>query len=175
MAQDARKDARKLVEPWRVAELSASDVNIEEREVMVLDNEYRGDEITETIEMLLKASICAKNPELLGCDRAPSVIRLAVGRDFVTVRFGESSERMTYRRDGKIVIRTGSVVLLADSRDSRFVLFRYRPDGFLEAQTKSTKITWHETEEVLDARRLRDMVRSSISALLDVARDVIQA
>jgi hypothetical protein len=89
------------------------------------------------------------------------------------VRFGESSKRITHAGGGKIVIRTGSVVLLVDF--SRFVLFRHRSDGLLESQAKSTKITWHSNEKILDAYEFRDMVRSSISALLDVARDVIQA
>jgi len=160
-----------LVHSAHVAELSASDINIEELEVMTLDYEQYGDEIVETIEMLNTATTCIANPDLPGCDRAPSVLRLSMGRDLVTARLGEN-KRITYTRDGKVIIRTDNAVLLADTR---FVLFKFRSDGLLEARTKGRKLTWHGTEEIFGVYEFRKMIRDAIVAIVDIARDVLQS
>jgi len=162
------------IHPAHVAELNSSDVNIEESEVMTLNYYKYGDEIAETIEMLVMTETCIINPDLAGCNRMPHVIRVSISprRDFVTLRFGESDKRITYRRDGKIVVRTGNAVLLADSR---FVLFKYRRDGSLVPQAKSARLTWHGTEEIYDTRAIREVIRNTITTILDVARDVLQS
>jgi len=169
--QDRRKA---LIHPARVAELSTSDVSVEESELMTLNYVRHGDEIAETIEMLTMLETCIKNPGLSHCDRMPYIIRVSTSphRNFITLRFGESDKRITYKRDGKIVIRTGNAVLLVDTR---FVLFNYRSDGSLMPQVKSTKITWHGTEEAFDAYEFRRLIRDSITAVVEAARDVLQS
>ena len=174
-AQNQSQDRREvLVHPARVAELSSADVVIEESELMTLNYVRYGDEIAETIEMLFKVEHCIKNPGLAGCNHVPDVIRVSISprrREFITVRFGESDKRVTYRRD-KIIVRTGNAVLLVDER---FVLFNYRPDGSLAPQAKSAKLTWDGTEEILDAHEFRGLIRDSITAVVEAARDVLQS
>ena len=175
-AQNQNQDRRKaLIHPARVAELSTSDVSVEESELMTLNYVHYGDEIVETIEKLNMAAMCIKNNSgLPGCNHVPDVIRISVSprcRSFVTMRFGESDKRVTYRRD-KVIIRTGNAVLLVDTR---FVLFNFHPDGFLVPQAKSVKLTWHGTEEAFDAYEFRKMIRDAIVAIVDIARDVLQS
>jgi len=169
--QNQKQDRRETrIHPARVAELSSADIVIEESEVMTLDYVHYGDEIAETIEMLFRAEYCIKNPDLPGCI-APSVMRLSIGRDFVTARIGES-KRVTYIRDGKVIVRAGNAVLLVDTR---FVLFNFHPDGSLVPQAKSVRLTWHGSEEVFDAYEFRKMIRDAIVAIVDIARDVLQS
>ena len=173
--QNQKRDRRETrIHPARVAELNSSDVNIEESEVMTLNYYKYGDEIAETIEMFVMTETCIINPDLAGCNRMPHVIRVSISprRDFITLRFGESDKRITYRRDGKIVVRTGNAVLLVDER---FVLFRYRPDGSLAPQAKSRKLTWHGTEEIFDTRAFRSLIRDSMAVLVEATRDVLQS
>ena len=173
--QNQKQDRRETrIHPAHVTELSSADVAVEEREIMTLDYERYGDEIAETIEMLFKVELCTKNPGLASCSHVPDVIRVSISlqhRDFVTARIGES-KRVTYIRDGKVIVRAGNAVLLVDTR---FVLFNFHPDGSLVPQAKSVRLTWHGSEEVFDAYEFRKMIRDAIVAIVDIARDVLQS